>query len=175
MFNPICSALFLDRDGVINYRLPNDYVKNIEQFVLMPGVVEALAALQPLFARIIVVTNQQGVGKGLMTEVNIEAIHAEMLRKLPMIDRVYHCSALATAQHPDRKPNIGMALKAARDFPEIDLGASIMIGDTATDIEFGKRAGMKTLHFGNEPLPVDLKADFHASNWQEVVELLLVR
>ncbi|MCS7019827.1 MAG: HAD-IIIA family hydrolase [Cytophagales bacterium] len=165
------SALFLDRDGVINQRIVGGYVKNINEFILLPHVAEVLAKLKPLFARIIVVTNQQGVGKGLMTEADLAIIHTEMLKKLPMIDRVYHCSALATQHHPDRKPAIGMALRAAADFPEISLADSLMIGDTESDILFGKRAGMRTILFGNETITSEIKPDFFAENWQQIAEL----
>lgn len=168
MFDPFRSALFLDRDGVINRRLLDDYVKTVDEFVLLPNVADVLAQLRPLFARIVVVTNQQGIGKGLMTEEDLAAIHRTMLQHLPMIDRVYHCAALAAANHPDRKPNIGMALQASRDFPEISLTDSLMIGDTASDMLFGKRAGMRTLLFGNETLPPNVQPDFTAKNWQEV-------
>lgn len=172
MFNSARSALFLDRDGVINRRLAGDYVKNIGEFEILPDAAETLAALRPLFARIVVVTNQQGIGKGLMTEEDLAEIHAAMLKKLPMIDRVYHCPALASENHPDRKPAIGMALRAARDFPEISLADSLMIGDTESDILFGKRAGMRTLLFGSDNASdYAVQPDFFAENWQQVAEL----
>ncbi len=171
MFNPAKSALFLDRDGVINCRIVGDYVKTTDEFVLLPDVAEVLAQLRPMFARVVVVTNQQGIGKGLMTEADLAAIHDLMLQQLPMIDCVYHCPALAADNHPDRKPAIGMALRAARDFPEISLADSLMIGDTEGDIRFGKNAGMRTLLFGNEKLPTDLRPDFFAADWQQVAAL----
>lgn len=171
MFNSTNSALFLDRDGVINRRIVGDYVKTVDEFILLPDIAEVLELLRPLFARMVVVTNQQGIGKGLMTEADLGAIHAEMLQKLPMIDRVYHCPALAADNHPDRKPAIGMALRATLDFPEISLANSLMIGDTEGDIRFGKGAGMQTLLFGNEKLPSGLRPDFFASDWQQVAML----
>jgi len=172
MFNPATSALFLDRDGVINRRIVGGYVKSVDEFIILPDIAEVLAQLRPLFARIVVVTNQQGIGKGLMTEADLAAVHSKMLQHLPMIDRVYHCPALAADNHPDRKPNTGMALRAVQDFPEISLSDSLMIGDTQSDILFGKKAGMRTLLFGTEQIPADLQPDFFASNWQQVAELL---
>jgi histidinol-phosphate phosphatase family protein len=155
----------------VGFILVDDYVKNIGEFILLPDIAEVLAQLRPLFARIVVVTNQQGIGKGLMTEADLSTIHNYMLQQLPMIDRVYHCAALAADNHPDRKPAIGMALRAVQDFPEISLADSLMIGDTEGDIRFGKGAGMRTLLFGNEQLPPDLQPDFFASDWQQVAAL----
>ncbi|WP_448519421.1 D-glycero-alpha-D-manno-heptose-1,7-bisphosphate 7-phosphatase [Rhodoflexus sp.] len=171
MFNPATSALFLDRDGVINRRIVGGYVKTVNDFILLPNVAETLAQLRPLFARVVVVTNQQGIGKGLMSEADLAAIHAFMLQKLPMIDRVYHCPALAADNHPDRKPEIGMALRAVQDFPEIVLSSSLIIGDTASDMQFGKKAGMRTLLFGSEQMPADIHPDFSAENWQELAAI----
>ena len=147
------------------------YVKKTDEFILLPNIAEALTQLRPLFARIVVVTNQQGIGKGLMTEADLAAVHNKMLQHLPMIDRVYYCPALAADNHPDRKPNTGMALRAVQDFPEIVLADSLMIGDTESDMLFGKKAGMRTLLFGNEQLSPDIRPDFSAENWQEVAAL----
>jgi len=139
-------TLFLDRDGVINRHRPNDYVKCIAEFEFLPSVPEAMARLAGIFGRIIVVTNQQGIGKGLYTAAELETIHAHMLRDIEgaggRIDRIYFCPQLEMDRSPMRKPGIGMALKAREDFPEICFAKSIMVGDSAQDIEFGHRAGM---------------------------------
>jgi len=146
-------ALFLDRDGVINKHLPDDYVKNWNEFVFLPGVLDALCLLAKLNVPIFVVTNQRGVGKGLMRVEDLEYIHHKMVEAVMQaggrIDRVYSC----TDTHPDspnRKPNSGMALQAQKDFPEISLNASIMIGDSDIDMEFGQRLGMRTVLIGAE-------------------------
>ena len=142
-------TLFLDRDGVINRHRPNDYVKNVTEFEMLPGAPEALATLAPIFGRIIVVTNQQGIAKGLYTTQDLNQIHAHMLRALEQaggrIDRIYFSPHLDKDNSPMRKPGIGMALGAKNDFPEIDFSRSIMVGDSAHDIEFGRRAGMYTM------------------------------
>lgn len=140
--------LFLDRDGVINTRLPGEYVTNPNDFIFCEGVLEALVILAPLFERIVVVTNQAGIGKGLMSMENLEAVHQKMLLGVTSaggrIDRAYCCPNIPADNAPCRKPNTGMGLQAVLDFPEIIFEQSWMVGDSASDIEFGQRLGMKT-------------------------------
>ncbi len=142
-------TLFLDRDGVINRKLENDYVKCIEEFDFIDGVKEAIVKARKLFGRIVVVTNQQGIGKGIMSHKDLEQVHDYMLASLEkagaQIDKIYYCPELASKNAPCRKPNVGMAEAAKKDFPEIDFSKSIMIGDSDSDIEMGKRCGMKTV------------------------------
>ncbi len=139
-------TLFLDRDGVINERLEDDYVKNTSEFRFLERVPEAIASLFGIFGRILVVTNQQGIGKGLMTEEDLRIIHDHMVDGIVKaggyIHKIYHCSSLERDEDPMRKPNTGMALKAQQDFPEIDFKKSIIVGDSMHDMEFGKRLGM---------------------------------
>ena len=156
---PIDSSwtLFLDRDGTINKRLEGDYVRKPDQFEWLPGVLEALAGLSQLFGRIIVVTNQQGIGKGLMTESDLAEVHGYMLTHVEhaggRIDAIYHCPALAESGDPCRKPATGMAMQAKKDFPEIDFERSVMVGDGQTDMEFGAKLGMYTLHIQDHSYP----------------------
>lgn len=145
---PIDSSwtLFLDRDGVINHRLPGAYVKDWAEFRFHEGAPEALAVLKDYFGRVIVVTNQQGIGKGLMNVQEMEAVHRRMLEKIESaggrIDKIYHCPDLAEEKPPCRKPNTGMALQAKSDFQEIDFRHSVMVGDALSDMEFGARLEM---------------------------------
>lgn len=138
-------ALLLDRDGVINVLRPNDYVKNIAEFVFCDGALEALRRLNPCFRRIVIVTNQRGVGRGLMTETDLAEIHDWMLARIReaggRIDRIYVCTAVDPAD-PRRKPNPGMAREVRADFPDIDFARSILVGDSASDLEFARRAGI---------------------------------
>jgi histidinol-phosphate phosphatase family protein len=140
------NTLFLDRDGVINHLRPNDYVKTWAEFEFLPDVFEALAKWSKQFKHIIVVTNQRGVGKGLMTVQNLNEIHDKMIvetkRHGGRIDKIYYCTALDDT-NPNRKPNIGMALQAKQDFPDIDFSRSVMIGDSDSDMEFAKKCKMK--------------------------------
>lgn len=140
--------LFLDRDGVINVRTPGDYVKSPDEFVFCDGAVEAIVTLSAHFQRIVVVTNQAGIGKGLMTEDDLAVIHNSMLETVRAaggrIDAVFYCPDRPSEAGPCRKPDTGMAMQAREMFPEIDFSNSWMVGDSMADIEFGKRLGMKT-------------------------------
>lgn len=154
-------TLFLDRDGVINERIPDDYVKTIEDFIFLPGVCEAIEKASHVFGRIVVVTNQQGIGKGLMTVDDLAAIHDVLRKKVAAsggkIDAIYFSPHLTRENSPMRKPGIGMAHWARLDFPEIDFTKSIMVGDSVSDMEFGKNAGMKTVFIGKEVLTEQMK------------------
>ena len=147
-------TLFLDRDGVINVRLIDDYVKNIGEFEFLPGVLDAFKIFAEKFGRIIIVTNQQGVGKGIMTMHDVDEVHAFMEKEIEnrkgRIDAIYVCPQLKTDPNNFRKPSPKMAFMAQHDFPEIDFEKSIMIGDSGSDIEFGKNAGMNTILIGDE-------------------------
>ena len=147
-------TLFLDRDGVINQKLPNDYVKRWDEFTFLPGVLEALSAFNSHFGRIVIVTNQQGIGKGLMTTADLETIHARMLSEVEQaggrIDRFYHCPHLVAENARCRKPDIGMAEQAKEDFPQIDWTRSVLIGDSESDMEMARRCGMKRVFLARE-------------------------
>lgn len=146
-------TLFLDRDGVINERLPGDYVKTPEQFNFIQGSLEAIAICSKLFARIVVVSNQQGIGKGLMTFDELGMVHRKLLDEVNRaggcIDKIYISPYLESQHHFSRKPSVGMALMARRDFKEISFRKSIMVGDSNSDMLFGKRMGMKTVYIGS--------------------------
>lgn len=148
-------TLFLDRDGVINRRIVGDYAKDWEQFEFMPGVKGAMETFSGIFGKIIVVTNQQGVGKGLMTEDDVISIHQQMTREIEQsgghIDAVFFSPYLESDHNFHRKPAVGMALQARRKFPEIRLNRSIMAGDSLSDMIFGKRSGMKTVFLSHNP------------------------
>ena len=141
-------TLFLDRDGVINEDKVGSYIFNTDEFIFMQGAPGFFKQLTEMFGRIIVVTNQRGVGRELMTEDDLTAIHQKMIREINAaggkIDGIYYATALNN-DDPFRKPNPGMALKAKTDFPDIDLTKSIMIGNKSSDMSFGKNAGMYTI------------------------------
>jgi len=148
-------TLFLDRDGVINKKRENDYVRKWEQFEFLPNVIEALKILNDFFDRIIIVTNQRGIGRGLMTEKDLDDIHQKMLSFLTKeeikIDKIYYCPHDYKKEICNcRKPDIGMALQAKNDFPDIDFKKSIMVGDSLSDIEFGKKVGIKSFLIGEK-------------------------
>ena len=147
-------TLFLDRDGVISERFPGDYVKRREDFRFIEGVLEALKILSGVFGRIIIVSNQQGVGKGMMSADELTEIDKWMKSEIGnsggRIDAAFYATQLASENHPDRKPGTGMALKAKSMFPEIDFKKSVMVGDSDSDMEFGKRLGMVTVFINDE-------------------------
>jgi histidinol-phosphate phosphatase family protein len=139
-------TLFLDRDGVINRKIENDYVKNIRDFELLPGVLESIYHFDKIFDKIIIVTNQQGIGKELYSHHDLEKVHQYLTYLVEeahgRIDAIYYCPHLA-GTCSCRKPRGGMGLNAKNDFPTIDFSKSIMVGDSDTDMEFAR--GLKML------------------------------
>ena len=156
-------TLFLDRDGVINQRLTADYVKNWEEFVFLPDVLDAIAGFSGVFNNIFVVTNQQGIGKNIMNIEDFQFITEKMISKISetggKIDKVYFCPHLKEDNCECRKPKIGMLLNAKKDFPNIEHEKSIMIGDTESDIKMAKNANMISILI-NEDLENQFDADF---------------
>jgi histidinol-phosphate phosphatase family protein len=141
-------TLFLDRDGVINKRIFGGYILEESAFVFNEGALEALTILNKVFGKIVVVTNQQCIGKKLISIDQLNQIHKLMCTQIATtggrIDAVYFAPELKNEANSTRKPNAAMALEAKKDFPEIDFSTSVMIGDTDSDIIFGKNLGMKT-------------------------------
>ena len=141
-------TLFLDRDGVINIDKDGSYIFSPEEFIFMEGAPELFKNLAAKFGHIIVITNQRGVGRGLMTEADLSAIHDKMITAVRnaggRIDAIYYCTSIDN-QHPMRKPNPGMAFKAKCDYPDIDFSKSVMVGNNLSDMKFGRNAGMYTV------------------------------
>jgi len=153
-------SLFLDRDGVINERLPGQYVTHPSQLVLLPGVTETLAVAARCFGQIFLVTNQQGIGKGLMTEQELHLVHDHLLSLVlaagGRIDRIYHCPHLEGSSCGCRKPETGMFDMAQKDFPWIAPERSFMVGDMPADMRFGRKLGMFCVACGTEPETCEL-------------------
>lgn len=147
-------TLFLDRDGVINVKLEARYVRNSNEFEFMQGALVAISKLSKLFKRILIVTNQQGIGKGIMTEDDLNLLHSFMTSEIGKlngkIDKIYFCPHLDTENCNCRKPNPGMINQAIADFPEIDRHNSYLIGDSDSDIEAGNRMKLNTVKVDNE-------------------------
>ena len=143
-------TLFLDRDGVINKNIDASYVLDWEQFEFLDGVLETMPKLTKLFSKIIVVTNQQCIAKGLLSENELNEIHQNMMNMIELnggrIDAVYFAPDKASPENNLRKPRNGMALLAQNDFPAIDFSKCIMVGDKLSDMEFGKSLGMTTVY-----------------------------
>ncbi|MBL0009151.1 MAG: HAD-IIIA family hydrolase [Saprospiraceae bacterium] len=141
-------TLFLDRDGVINVNKDDSYVFNREEFIFKEGTLAAIARLSGLFGRIIVITNQRGVGKGLMSEADLQDIHAYMKSNIEKaggrIDDIFYCTSTDNA-HPDRKPSPGMAFRAQEKYPDIDFSKAVMVGDKSADMQWGRNIGALTV------------------------------
>lgn len=140
-------VVFLDRDGVINKKIIGDYVKCWDEFELLAGVKESIKLLNQSQFKVIVVTNQACIGKGIITEEQLQQIHQKMLNELKdygaYIDAIYYCPHLSEDNCNCRKPKHGMLQQADKDF-NIDFKNSWLIGDEDKDIEAGKRAGCNT-------------------------------
>ena len=152
-------TLFLDRDGVINHEKHLDYIHTWNEFTFYEGVKEAIAVFAKTFNRIIVVTNQKGVGKGVTKLEDLNLIHKNMIAAIQdkggRIDAVYFCPDL-DSDSPNRKPNPGMGLQATQDFPEIDLSKAIMVGNTISDMQFGRNMGVQTIFLPTTRPEVDV-------------------
>ena len=168
-------TLFLDRDGVINERKFGGYITKVDEFQFLPQVKEAIASLSKVFNLVIVVTNQQGIAKGIMTERNVLEIHTYMCDQIQMaggrIDKCYFAPNKKGAEDDMRKPTPVMAKLAKIHYPEIEFSRCIMVGDTDTDIEFGRNLGMKTVRIKTEE-PIALKADLTVNGLDELAKLI---
>jgi D-glycero-D-manno-heptose 1,7-bisphosphate phosphatase len=177
-------TVFLDRDGVINRKLPEgQYVTAWQHFHLLPGAPEAIARLNQAGLRVIVVTNQRGISLGLYQAKDVEAIHTQLNQVLAeqgaRIDAFYFCPH-DKKECRCRKPLPGLFEQAQADFPDITSSTSLIIGDSLSDIEFGRNLAMKTIFIeGNKehqkpgaPKAQEL-ADQHFESLPEAVNHLL--
>ncbi len=146
-------AVFLDRDGTICEEV--GYLNSAQQMCLIPRSAEAIRRLNEHNFKVIVITNQSGVARGLIPEENLADIHAEMVRQLKeegaVLDGIYYCPHHPVEGYPPylqectcRKPATGLLEMAAQDF-NLDLSSSYMVGDHFSDVECGKRIGAKTV------------------------------
>jgi len=141
-------TIFLDRDGVINTKPPvHDYVKTKEGFEFLPRVSQAIRRLNEAGFRVVIVSNQRGVARGVISPEQLDSVNAHMLSELERhgakIDEIYICPHEAGACNC-RKPDIGLFLQAEADVP-VDKQESYMIGDMESDIQAGRRYGVKTI------------------------------
>ncbi|MDQ6757303.1 MAG: HAD-IIIA family hydrolase [Bacteroidota bacterium] len=138
-------SLFLDRDGVINNEKYMDYINTWDEFKFFPGVKDAIKKFTEKFGYIFIITNQRGVAKGRTKLADLEIIHKNLLAEVAAsggkITKVYFCCDMENSSK-NRKPNPGMGLQAKKEFPEIEFSKSVMIGNTISDMEFGKNLGI---------------------------------
>lgn len=168
------SAVFLDRDGVINDH--RRFVNGPDDFFLFPYAAKAIAALNHAHFFVAMVSNQGGVGLGYMTEGDLVQIHAKMIREIAVagahFDALSYCSHAPKAHCACRKPKPGQILNLAQRHT-LDLGSSYMVGDRDVDIMAGQAAGCKTVLVGAARLPNDLRPDMHCPNLAAAVEWIL--
>jgi D-glycero-D-manno-heptose 1,7-bisphosphate phosphatase len=143
---PECKAVFLDRDGVLNDNI--SFLHEPDKLKILPGVIEGLKQFKKAGFKLIIVTNQQGIGLGYYTKEDFFKVNSKMLSIFHengiVIDKIYFCPHSVADNCKCRKPNIGMFIKAKSDL-NIDMNGSFMIGDSSCDIEAGNAAGVKTI------------------------------
>jgi D-glycero-D-manno-heptose 1,7-bisphosphate phosphatase len=168
------AAVFIDRDGTIMYDA--DYCSDPKQVKLFPGVPEALRRLKSKGFKLIVITNQSGIGRGLFTVGQYRAVEAEVLHQLGdgLIDATYFCPDVPGQHSSCRKPSPGMILQAKREH-QIDLARSFFIGDKEIDAECGRNAGVRTIRVqtGFEPDTTGTIADWVAADLPAAAEVIL--
>jgi heptosyltransferase-2 len=152
--------VFLDRDGTLNK--DTGYIKSPDELTVLPGVGAALARLKKAGARLVVVTNQSGLGRGYFTGKNLEAIHTR-LRLLLAEDQVTLDGLYFCPHHPDdqcncRKPAAGMIDRAVAEL-RVNLDRAYIIGDSARDIELAKQVGIQSLLVLTGPTGTEAMAD----------------
>jgi len=148
-------TVFLDRDGVLNEKMPEGrYVASRADFHLLPGVADAIGRLNRTGVRVVVVSNQRGIALGLYTAADVNDLHSALQELLAHhgahVDGFYFCPH-DKGQCNCRKPLPGLFEQAVAEFPEIAAATSVLIGDSLSDIEFGRRLGMLTVFIEGAP------------------------
>jgi D-glycero-D-manno-heptose 1,7-bisphosphate phosphatase len=178
MADPDCGtpAILLDRDGTLMY--DTGYPKDPSEVRLIPDVCEALGQLHAQGYALVIISNQSGVGRGMMTIDQVQSVHARLEECLAgggvRLDGVYYCYDSPSAASEFRKPGTGMLLQAQRELG-LCLAKSFMIGDKGSDVEAGKKVGCRTILFRLEDdtaSPALPEADHVATSWPQVVEIV---
>ena len=164
-------AIFLDRDGTVVE--DTGYLSRPEEVRVLPGAAEALRALRGEGYLLVLVSNQSGIGRGLITPEQAEAVHervvAELERAGVTIDASYYCPHAPDEGCRCRKPAPGLILDAAEAL-EVDRAKSFMVGNSPSDVAAGKAAGCRTIAVGAE---VETGAHWTASGWADVLKIVL--
>jgi len=172
--NELSAAVFIDRDGTIIEDA--DYCSHPEQVKVFPGVPEALRRLKSKGFKLIVITNQSGIGRGFFTVAQYRAVESEVSRQLGhgLIDATYFCPDVPGQDSSDRKPSPGMVLQAQREH-QIDLARSFFVGDKEIDVECGRNAGVRTIRVqtGFDRDVTGSAADWAAKDLPAAAQLIL--
>jgi D-glycero-D-manno-heptose 1,7-bisphosphate phosphatase len=167
-------AVFLDRDGTLMEDM--HYCRDPGLVRVYPGVSRALRQIKEAGYLVFIVTNQSGIGRGLVTEAQYQAVQAELLRQLGpgLIDATFYCSDPPGAPSARRKPAPGMVLEAAAEY-DVDLPCSYLIGDKAADIECARRAGARSILVltGYGEQQTECRPDYRAKDLVEAAQLIL--
>jgi len=174
MTNPLSSAVFIDRDGTIMQDA--DYCSDPQQVKIFPRVAEALRRLKSKGFKVIIITNQSGIGRGFFTVEQYRAVEAEVLRQLGdgLIDATYFCPDVPGQHSSCRKPAPGMIVEATREH-QIDLARSFLIGDKEIDAECGRNVGVRTIRVrtGFDRETAGSIADWVADDLPAAAEIIL--
>jgi D-glycero-D-manno-heptose 1,7-bisphosphate phosphatase len=168
-------TVFLDRDGTLNVKAPEgDYIRSPDQVVLLPGVADGVRRLNEAGMRLVVVSNQRGVARGLMTLDDLAAVQRRLADLLAehgaRIDRSYYCPH-GVGECDCRKPLPGLLLQAARDDPDVDLGNAVVIGDAESDVGAAAAVGVPAIRIVSAPVPT--AAAHTAPDFGAAVDLVL--
>jgi D-glycero-D-manno-heptose 1,7-bisphosphate phosphatase len=174
MVDALDPAVFIDRDGTIIHDA--DYCSDPQQVRLLPRIAEALKRLKSQGFKLIIITNQSGIGRGFFSLEQYRAVEAEILRQLgnDLVDATYFCPHLPDNGCDCRKPAAGMILQAAREH-RVDLRRSFLIGDKESDVQCGRNAGVRTIRVrtGLDRETINSVADWVAEDLPEAVEVIL--
>ena len=174
MIDPLSPAVFIDRDGTIMQDA--DYCSDPREVEIFPRVAEALRRLKSKGFKLIIITNQSGIGRGFFTVEQYRAVEAEVLRQLGdgLIDATYFCPDVPGQHSSCRKPAPGMIVTATREH-QIDLARSFLIGDKEIDAECGRNVGMRTIRVrtGFDRETAGSMADWVAEDLPAAAEIIL--
>ena len=174
MIDPLSPAIFIDRDGTIMQDA--DYCSDAREVKIFPRVAEALRRLKSKGFKLIIITNQSGIGRGFFTVEQYRAVEAEVLRQLGdgLIDATYFCPDVPGQHSSCRKPAPGMIVEATREH-QIDLARSFLIGDKEIDAECGRNVGVRTIRVrtGFDRETAGSVADWVAEDLPAAAEIIL--
>ena len=171
-------VVFLDRDGIINEKPPeHQYVTQWKDFKFIPEIFDTLSALIKKDYKLVIVTNQQGIGKKLFNEQQLYDIHARMNEEFGKrdikIEKIYYCPHLESDGCNCRKPQPGMLYRAQNELPFIiDMDNSFILGDSIRDVQAGKAFGIKTVLFNSNGYANNNEADYLINNIRDVVNII---
>jgi histidinol-phosphate phosphatase family protein len=165
-------AVFFDRDGIVNQRIFGDYVKALSDFVFIEDFFETFRIVKNHNLLSFIITNQQGIGKGLMTAEELHSIHHFMNQKLIQktgftFDEIFFCPSLESDNDYYRKPNPGMILEAIEKY-NLTKEKCIIIGDSESDIIAGIKAGIQTIYISTVKMQNDIIPNYSFINMNEL-------